>query len=123
MVGKRIRPGDRSARPGKAATVIFAPMANDSDLESAHRHCASHRTEVLTSAICGCFYCLAIFSPTEILDWVDEDESGVGRTALCPRCGIDAVIGSNAGVPIGQEFLDKMHAYWFERSIAITPPK
>lgn len=42
-------------------------MAYDADLEGAHRHCASHRTEILTSPACGCFYCLAVFSPTEIL--------------------------------------------------------
>lgn len=94
-------------------------MAYDADLEGAHRHCASHRTEILTSPACGCFYCLAVFSPTEILDWVDEDVDGVGRTALCPRCGIDAVIGSNAGVPIEQAFLREMHAYWFERTIQL----
>jgi hypothetical protein len=94
-------------------------MAYDAGLEAAHRHCASHRDEVLTSNTCGCFYCLAVFSPTEISDWVDEDGSGVGRTALCPRCGIDAVIGSNAGLNIDHEFLKTMHAYWFEQTVTL----
>jgi hypothetical protein len=92
-------------------------MLSEADLQAAHKHCASHRAEVLASTTCGCFYCLAVFSPTEILDWVDEGEDGVGRTALCPRCGIDSVIGSSSGAPIEQEFLKKMHAYWFERTI------
>ena len=92
-------------------------MAYDADLEAAHRHCASHRAQVLASAICGCFYCSAEFKPEEILDWVDEDANGVGRTALCPRCGIDAVLGSSSGLTIDSVLLKRMHAYWFERSI------
>lgn len=96
-------------------------MSYDADLEAAHRHCASHRAEVLASAICGCFYCSAVFKPEEILDWVDEDANGAGRTALCPRCGIDAVIGSSSGLTVDNTFLNKMHAYWFERSI--TPKR
>jgi hypothetical protein len=62
-----------------------------------------NRDELLLSTRCGCFYCGAIFSPEEVEDWVDEEE-GVGQTALCPRCGIDAVIGSYSGYPINADF-------------------
>ena len=51
-----------------------------------------HREDVLGSTVCGCFYCCAEFEPGEIHEWVDADEQGLGQTALCPRCGIDAVI-------------------------------
>ncbi|WP_244424577.1 cytoplasmic protein [Methylobacterium nodulans] len=35
-------------------------------------------------------------------------------TALCPRCGIDAVIGDRSGCPAGRpDFLQAMHARWF----------
>jgi hypothetical protein len=62
---------------------------------------------------------LAIFTPLQIEDWVDEwDKNGVeinegGQTALCPKCGIDSVIGSKSGYPITSAFLEKMHAHWF----------
>lgn len=88
-------------------------MAHDADLEGAHRHSSNHRSEVLSSESCACFFCLAVFSPAEIQEWVDEHD-GLGTTALCPRCGIDSVIGSNAGVPLDPEFLGKMRAYWFD---------
>jgi hypothetical protein len=39
---------------------------------AAHKHSSRHRTEVLASERCGCFYCLAIFDPSDIPDWVDE---------------------------------------------------
>ena len=62
----------------------------------------------MQSEKCGCFYCLAVYSPSEIGDWIDGDD-----TALCPKCGIDAVIGSQSGYPLTQEFLGKMQKHWF----------
>ena len=80
---------------------------------AAHVHSSSHRNELMTSDVCGCFYCLESYSPTEIVDWIDKDVNGIGRTALCPKCGIDSVMGSASGYPITKEFLKKMHEHWF----------
>jgi hypothetical protein len=77
-----------------------------------HRHSIRHREEVIASQECGCFYCLTIFPPEEIENWVDEWE-GVGQTALCPRCGMDSVIGSQSGYPITADFLAAMKSHWF----------
>ena len=82
------------------------------DYIRAHRHSSRHREEVLASELCGCFYCEAQFSPREIAQWTDEWE-GVGQTALCPRCGIDSVIGSESGYPVSSEFLAQMKSQWF----------
>ena len=86
------------------------------DIIVAHGHCSGHRDEILRSDLCGCFYCLATFPPTEVRDWVDWpfDQPGApGRTALCPRCSIDAVIGSEAGYPLTPDFLGRMHSHLF----------
>jgi len=72
-----------------------------------------NREKILSSDRCGCFYCGEMFPPTEVEDWTDE-RGGVGQTALCPKCGIDAVIGSKSGYPITVEFLQLMKAYWFQ---------
>lgn len=82
--------------------------AQPPDHELAHRHCSHHRDEILRSSICGCFYCLSIFSPDEIVKWIDD-----GQTALCPECPVDSVIGSASGRPITKEFLEYMHEHWF----------
>lgn len=79
---------------------------------AAHRHSIRHRQEILASERCGCFFCLATFSPGEIDEWID-DHDGVGQTVLCPKCGIDSVIGSAAGYPITPEFLSQMRRHWF----------
>ena len=83
------------------------------DMRQAHGHAANHRAEVLSSSLCGCFYCSSTYAPSAIEEWTDEDDHGVGTTALCPRCGIDSVIGDRAGFPLSSEFLEKMRAYWF----------
>jgi len=78
----------------------------------AHVHSSRHSGEVLSSEVCGCFFCKDIFPPGEIDCWVDVQDN-VGQTALCPYCGIDSVIGSNAGYPITAEFLTQMRVHWF----------
>jgi len=83
------------------------------DIRKAHSHCSNHRNELLASAKCGCFYCCAIFPQFEIGNWIDEDSTGVGQTALCPKCGIDSVIGDKCGYDLSNKFLKRMHDYWF----------
>jgi acetone carboxylase gamma subunit len=60
------------------------------------------------------FYCLEIYSPSEINEWIvaDNDCDRYG-TAICPYCGIDSVIGESSGYPITKDFLTKMNRYWF----------
>ena len=53
---------------------------------------------------------MSIYPPSEIVDWIDDREA---MTADCPRCGIDAVIGSASGFPITLEFLNLMNVHWF----------
>ena len=87
-------------------------MSHDVDaavLRAAHRHSMRHGDEGRSSPLCGCFYCLELFAPDEITEWIDED-----ATALCPRCGIDAVIGELSGYPVrNAAFLRAMHQEWF----------
>jgi hypothetical protein len=74
----------------------------------AHKHCFKNRDELLRSQTCGCFYCLAIFAPSEVTHWIDEEQ-----TAMCPKCDIDSVIGSASGFSIDAKFLKKMELHWF----------
>jgi hypothetical protein len=93
---------------------------NETILRKAHNHSSNHRREILISELCGCFYCKATFAPSEIEEWVDEDKSNIGQTALCPKCGIDSVIGSKSEFPINDKrFLKEMHKYWFDRTVSL----
>jgi len=90
------------------AQLELAKSKMPPEVWKAHNHSSKHRAEILSSERCGCFYCLKTFDPSEIQDWLDDEQ-----TALCAKCGIDAVIGSESGFPITKEFLGEMHKYWF----------
>ncbi len=93
------------------------------DLKKAHKHSSFHRTEVEKSKVCGCFYCLGTFKPTEIKTWLKETraEKASGEkkedTALCPLCEIDSVIGYASGLPVDdKDFLNDMYEHFFSTS-------
>jgi len=50
------------------------PAYDRADLEGIHAHSSRHRDRIERSSVCGCFYCLAMFAPNEITDWVDAAE-------------------------------------------------
>ena len=98
----------------KPLTAVANPEDFPSRIRNAHKRSIRHREDVLASDVCGCFYCLAKFAPSAIVEWVDQAAgSSEGETALCPSCGIDSVIGSASGFPTTREFLEEMHRYWF----------
>lgn len=78
--------------------------------KAAHKYCTNNKEALLGDPVCGCFYCLEIFRPTEITEWIPETKG----TAVCPYCGVDSVIGESSGFLITKEFLTKMHSYWFK---------
>ncbi len=58
---------------------------------------------------CACYYCYKVYSPSEIQEWVDVGND----TAICPHCGIDAVLPVNEEGEKDLAFLTKLHEYWF----------
>ena len=81
----------------------------DERVVAAHSYSANNRPMLSRDKSCGCFYCLRVFDPSEITEWI-EDADG---TALCPYCGIDSVISESSGYPLTREFLEDMRWYWF----------
>ena len=90
-------------------------MATKANLTALHKKSSRHRSSLSKSKVCGCFYCRKEFPFQQIVEWIDDNE-----TALCPYCGIDAVLGFDFPAA-GQELLHAMHDYWFKPSISLTP--
>ena len=55
----------------------------------------------------SCFSCSSKFHPDKIERWCDK-----GRTAICPHCGIDAVLPGDFSSAILDEMYD--HYFYFE---------
>jgi len=56
---------------------------------------------------CSCYYCGKTYSPKQIKEYCDK-----GQTAICPKCGIDSVIGDSQG-KITKELLEAGYDHWF----------
>ena len=89
-----------------------------SKLETLHNLSFKNKEACEASKTCACFHCLAFFSPQEISEWVEEKRSGGGLTAICPKCGIDAVLPESEETKITPDLLKEMQDEFFEISFA-----
>jgi hypothetical protein len=86
---------------------MLNPKAIDSGVcVATHKHASRHRAEIEASSRCGCFFCFRTFHHNDIKAWIDSNQ-----TALCPRCGVDSVLGSNHR--LDDAFLRGMHSHFF----------
>lgn len=79
-------------------------------LKKIHKYSYANKEEIIKSLFVGCFYCLRIFNPNEINEWVIDKPN---QTALCPFCGIDSVIGDYY-IKITKELLIELYNYSFK---------
>ncbi|MFY9510490.1 MAG: hypothetical protein WAQ05_05905 [Rubrivivax sp.] len=99
------------------------------ELLAAYRYTTNNFVQIEASKACGCCSCLQIFPPAEVVAWtgldmhnMNDPKAIANQTALCPRCGAEAVIGDKAGFPITASFLTRMNEAWFQRTL-IRPKK
>ena len=72
-------------------------------IERAGRRSSGNRKKV-KGAMCGCYYCCAVFNGDDVTQFVHQ-----GETAQCPRCGVDSVL---AGVT-EKRLLNELKNRWF----------
>ena len=82
------------------------------DLDQAQFASFYNRNSIQSSQRAGCFACGHLFDAAQVVDWLDEQYEQQA-SAVCPRCGVTAVIGDAAGYPIDEDFMAAMHACWF----------
>ena len=70
----------------------------------AQDHATFNRDEILSSSMAGCYFCGQSFPSKSVTVFVDDD-----RTAVCPRCNNDTVLGDASGYPVTES--------WFLRAM------
>lgn len=75
----------------------------------AHLHTRHNRREIERGNACACGYCRTTFPRDQIERWAGAAED----TALCPKCGIDAVISYRCGFDLTPDFLQQIHTRFF----------
>lgn len=71
-------------------------------------HAVYNWHEVSNSSEASCFYCIRVMPAKKVVGTCKS------ATAVCPTCGVDAVLGDASGLPIKDvDFLRLMHLYAF----------
>ena len=83
-------------------------MRQDKRYEEIYKHSCRNHAELKQSLKCGCFSCGSIFDATEVEEYTDD-----GKTALCPYCSIDSVIGDASGIELNPMLLNELNQMYF----------
>lgn len=67
------------------------------------KHTQENDAEILRSNQCSCLFCRHTFDARKVSEWIDVP--GHGMAAICPECGIDAVVGDASGYTFTKEEL------------------
>jgi hypothetical protein len=68
----------------------FGVMNPKFNVISSHMYCSNNYQSISLSKNCACIYCKQTPPKDAVTDWVETEKE---KTAICPFCGIDAVIG------------------------------
>lgn len=74
----------------------------------APRYAFQNRQDVQRSEKVGCWHCIQIYNANEVKDYTDN-----GETAICPKCGIDAVLPT-ADLELTEEILQKINKLFLD---------
>ncbi len=87
----------------------FPVLTKDEKCQYFHTFSLANRKDIEDSLRCGCFFCLNIFDKTQITEWLHDKN---GETAICPHCGVDAVL-PDSKVKLSKPVLEEMYHVWF----------
>lgn len=90
-------------------------------LEGYRAHSRNNEIEILRSQKCGCFFCGKTYSARKISEW--ESGTNGGASAICPMCGMTAVLGDASGVPLTKALLKEMSTAFFEGDLKGKTPE
>jgi hypothetical protein len=82
------------------------------ELKAIYSHSIRNEESILKSNLCGCFHCISILAATDVKSSEMMVEKDGFKTAICPICGIDSVLG-DASVEITAEILEALNEHYF----------
>lgn len=83
-------------------------MNKKDKLNDAANHSINNMKKLKNAELAGCYHCKSVFKASEIDETTDE-----GDTALCPKCGIDAVLPDSSPYKLNAKTLAELKKFWF----------
>lgn len=90
------------------------------ELKAMRSHSVDNEIEIVSSSQCGCFFCRQRYSARDVMDWINDDR---GTSAICPICGIDAVIGDASGIEITKPLLKELNLAFYPQDVIKGNPE
>ena len=75
------------------------------------KHAMRNYDEVKSSKRCACYFCLQRFDSSKANYYITERD-GI-KTALCPFCSVDSVIGDASGYDIDGDIITELNLWGF----------
>ncbi len=94
-------------------------MKNKELYENILEHTVNNEIEILNSDNCSCIFCCQTYSARLVKDWVPDAD---GNNAICPNCGIDAVIGDSSGYIFDKKRLKTINLHFFGKRYMSNNP-
>lgn len=84
-------------------------------------HSKNNEIEILNSTNACCLFCRGHYSAREISDWALDGEGN--NNAICPRCGMDAVIGDASGYEFSHDELREVNMAIYGEDYMVHHPQ
>lgn len=94
-------------------------MAIDPKLIELQKHTHNNEIEILHSKTCSCIFCRQTYDARTVNDWINDEH---GMSAICPECGMDAVIGDNGGEPLDKVTLKELNLAYYGEDYMVKHP-
>lgn len=85
-------------------------MNKNPEFEKIFAHTVGNDLEILHSEKCSCIFCRHTINARDVQDWISDDR---GVTAICPECGMDALVGDASGYHFDHETLKDLNLAFF----------
>ncbi len=87
---------------------------SEKEMESYYSRTHGNDREILNSDTCSCLFCRQTYSARDVSDWVNDDDGSL--SAICPICGMEAVVGDKKKGRISHEDLKELNLRYFGKN-------
>ena len=94
---------------------------SEKEMESYYSRTHGNDREILNSDTCSCLFCRQTYSARDVSDWVSNDDGSLN--AICPICGMEAVVGDKKKDRISHEDLKQLNLRFFGKNYMEEHPE
>lgn len=92
----------------------------DKQFPDIYKHTKNNELDILQSKTCSCLFCQQNYSARKVSEWNTDKNNQM--SAVCPECGMDAVVGDASGYVLDDDDIETLHKTYFgEKYMAQHP--